>query len=90
VRGLENLQYTKSTRVKEMHRAGDLERNIDAFTFNFDREIALYKQNAIRDIINNHPRFYKDIIAFDDWESAMVYLNIEGREYINKFNKKDS
>jgi hypothetical protein len=87
-RGMENLQYAKSLRVIEMSKTNESKHNIDAFKINFDKEIEQYKRKAVRDILEHHPRFYKDIVEFHDWDSAMIYLNTEGLEYIQQFLKE--
>ena len=87
VRGLENLEYARSIRVLEMRETGVSERNVQAFNLIFDETVQRYKDKAIRQIIGIHPSFYKDIVDFADWESAMEYLNGDGAEYIKPFMK---
>ena len=87
-KGVENLEYTKTLRVKELIRKNESQQNINAFKLKFDDEIKLYKNKAIREIINMHPIFYQDLLEYDDWDSAMRYLHKDGIEYINHFNKK--
>jgi hypothetical protein len=87
VRGIESLEYARSIRVFEMQETGVSERNVQAFNLNFDDEVKRYKDKAIRQIVDIHPSFYKDIVDFEDWESAMKYLNEEGTEYIKRFTK---
>jgi hypothetical protein len=36
-----------------------------------------------------HPKFYRDLIEYDDWDSAMRFLNEEGIEYIKHFINKE-
>lgn len=87
VRGLQNLEYAKNIRIIEMKKIGTSEQNIEAFKINFDEEVSRYKKRAVRDIVENHPKFYKDIVQFNDWDSALIYLNTEGRDYIKQFLK---
>jgi len=87
VRGLESLNYAKNTRIIEMNKSDISEHNIEAFKINFEEGIEQYKRKAVREIIKHHPPFYKDIIEFHDWDSAMIYLNTEGLQYIQQFLK---
>ena len=90
VKGVENLEYTKSMRLDELRRKGESERNMDAYRNNFDIEIKLYKDKSIREIINIHPKFYRDLVKYTDWDSAMRFLNDEGIEYIKQFNQRNN
>ena len=89
VRGVESLEYTKAMRLNELRLREESERNVKAYQLNFDAEIKLYKDKSIREIINMHPKFYRDLIEYDDWDSAMRFLNEEGIEYIKHFINKE-
>lgn len=41
----------------------------------FDDEIKLLKDQSVTYLLQLHPKFYRDILKFDDWESSMRYLN---------------
>jgi len=89
VRGVESLEYTKAMRLNELRLKEESEINVKAHQLNFDAEIKLYKDKSIREIINMHPKFYRDLIEYDDWDSAMRFLNEEGIEYIKHFIHKE-
>jgi len=89
VRGVESLEYTKAMRLNELRLREESERNVKAYQLNFDAEIKLYKDKSIREIINMHPKFYRDLVEYDDWDSAMRFLNEEGIEYIKHFIHKE-
>ena len=63
VRGVESLEYTKAMRLNELRLKEESERNVKAYQLNFDADIKLYKDKSIREIINMHPKFYRDLIA---------------------------
>mgnify|MGYP003627847499 FL=1 len=88
-KGIENFEYTKSVRIDEMRRSEESERNIEAYRLNFDVDIKLYKDKSIREIINMHPKFYHDLFEYDDWDTAMRFLNEDGIEYIKHFNNTE-
>jgi len=89
VRGVESLEYTKAMRLNELRLREESERNVKAYQLNFDADIKLYKDKSIREIIKRHPKFYRDLIEYDDWDSAMRFLNEEGIEYIKHFINKE-
>tara|TARA_R110000787_G_scaffold124969_2_gene236048 strand:- start:535 stop:753 length:219 start_codon:yes stop_codon:yes gene_type:complete len=70
-----------------MKEIGESDRNIEAFVLNFEDEVKLYKDKAIREIVTMHPKIFQDVIDYNDWPSAMLFLNSEGREYIRKFTQ---
>ena len=88
VKGIESMEYAKTLRIKEMVNTSQSEKNIKAFKINFDNELKLYKDKYIREVINTHPKFYKDIVKYDSWDSAMVFLQDGGMEYIKQFTNK--
>ena len=88
VRGLESLEFARNIKLHHMKKTEEPERNIDAINLNYDREITLYKTKAIKDILDRHPKFYKDFISYDDWDSAMKFLQDEGYDYIQQFTRK--
>ena len=48
-----------------------------------DEEIAILKDNSINYLINMHPRFYRDSLKFEDWDSSMRYLKDKKQEAFN-------
>ena len=85
VKGVESMEYAKATRINSMRLKEESDRNIEAYELNFSEEIKLYKDKAIREIINMHPKFYQDLLEYHDWDSAMRFLNEGGIEYIRHF-----
>ncbi len=53
----------------------------------FDDEIKLLKDRSVTYLLQLHPKFYRDILKFDDWESSMRYLNTN-KEAVFKIWKK--
>lgn len=88
VKGLENYHFCKIMKIRSLKEANEPQQVIDAYERNFDEEILLYKHKCIEQIINIHPDFFKDLIKYHDWNSAMRYLNTDGAEFLKKFNKQ--
>ena len=87
VKAIEQLEYAKGLKKAEMISSGESVKNVQAYSMNFDDLIKSFKRRSVNDLINLHPPFYKDVVKFSDWDSAMNYLNTEGREYLQAFTK---
>ena len=49
-------------------------------------EIAILKDNSINYLINMHPKFYRDNLKFEDWNSSMRFLQDKKQEAFNFWN----
>jgi len=52
-----------------------------------DIEIKTLKDNSITYLLQVHPRFYREALNFDNWQSSMVYLK-ENKDAVFKFWNK--
>jgi hypothetical protein len=71
--------------------SGETEHNINALKCINEREIAYFKDRAIKKIINAHPSFFKPLLDFNDWDSAMEFLEANRAtafDFMNKDLKK--
>ena len=50
---------------------------------NISEQISILKNNSINYLINMHPKFYRDSIMFDDWESSSSFLDERKEEAFN-------
>ena len=73
-KGLENFHYSKYYRLALMQENKASQQNIDAFTRSFNDEVSQYKEKAIKTMIDSHGSFFDQLVEFNDWESAMTYL----------------
>ena len=48
-----------------------------------DQEIAILKDNSINYLINMHPKFYRESLKFEDWNSSMHFLKEKKQEAFN-------
>ena len=53
---------------------------------NIDSEISILKDNSINYLINMHPKFYRDSLKFEDWDSSMRFLKDKKEEAFNFWN----
>tara|TARA_R110002012_G_scaffold295496_1_gene492080 strand:+ start:127 stop:393 length:267 start_codon:yes stop_codon:yes gene_type:complete len=86
---MENFYYSHTARLRHMKEGNESEKDIKDARRSFNIEIKDYKEKAIREILDLHPDFYDPIVDFDDWKSAMDYLE-KNKEYTVKLmNLKD-
>tara|TARA_B100001113_G_C20876891_1_gene520793 strand:+ start:157 stop:318 length:162 start_codon:yes stop_codon:yes gene_type:complete len=46
-------------------------------------EISILKDNSINYLINMHPKFYRESLKFEDWDSSMRFLKDKKQEAFN-------
>jgi hypothetical protein len=80
-KSMESFYYSHTTRLRRMKEHGEEEKIIRDVRRSFNMEIVNYKENSIKEILNLHPKFYDPIIDFDNWKSAMKYLE-ENNHYV--------
>jgi hypothetical protein len=74
VKALEDFYYAKVYRMQKMVESGETDHNITAFSYLMEEEISHYKRKSIKTLIEYHPDFFKQMIEFEDWNSAMAFL----------------
>jgi len=83
-KSLEHFAYAKSVRLQTMKQNDESEHNINAFINSFDQEVSAFKFKGIKIIMKYHASHFKDLLKFDDWSSAMNYLD-DNKEIVFKF-----
>ncbi len=74
-KSMENFYQSHTYRVRHMREDGTQDKDIKKVRREFNMEISNYKEKAIQQILELHPDFYSPIIDFDNWKSAMKYLD---------------
>ena len=74
-KSMENFQYAQTYQVQAMRDHNESPHNVRAHCIRFNEEITHYKEKAINEMIYAHSDFFKLLVEFEDWESAMIYLN---------------
>lgn len=88
VRGLEHFHYAKEFRLATMKANDASQQNIRAFLYQFEDEMNLYKTRSVHNVIDAHGSFFKELVEFTDWKSAMTFL--EGnKDLVETFITKD-
>ncbi len=73
-RALENYHYTKSFCAERLIKNGATEKEIESFKIYINNDIEHLKNSSIRDINKAIPEHFKASILFEDWETAMAFL----------------
>ena len=74
-KSMENFYYAHTSQLRKMREDGSSEKDIKDLRRSFNLEISNYKERAIKEILDSHPSFYEPLVHFDNWKSAMKYLN---------------
>jgi len=74
IKSLENLSYSREIALEHMLRTERKSPEISSFEYKFDEEVRMIKDRAITQLINQHPRLFRDTIEFTDWNSSMAFL----------------
>ncbi len=87
-KSMENFYYSHTSCIRQMKELDTDNADIKKLRRSFNVEISNYKQRAIKEMIELHPNFYQPIIDFDDWKSAMKYLE-DNRQFVLKILSQD-
>ncbi len=87
-KSIENLYHTHTAKMRQMRENNDSDKKMKDVRRSFNMEIAAYKSKAIQEILDLHPAFYDPIIDFDDWKSAMSFLE-ENKKYVLELLNQD-
>ena len=84
---VEHLIYTRE-RLREYYLKMDKSSvEISAIEMKFNNDIENLKHNSIKYMLKMHPKFYRETLKFDDWESSMEFLT-ENKELVFDFWRK--
>ena len=86
-RALENFYYSKQYRLNIMAENKDSDHNIGAFKIRFEEELSLFKNRSIKRIVDAHDGIFKGFAPFEDWESAMEFLESNKEIVLNNIIK---
>ena len=74
IKSLEHLSYARELMLEYLIRTERSATQISTFEMSFNEDVKLFKTKAINTLIHAHPQFFKSMLEFDDWSSAMKYL----------------
>ena len=87
-KSIEYKYQSHTARLRSLKEIGANEKDIRDLRRSFNIEISNYKEAAIKSILEQHPKFYNSIIEFDNWKTAMQYLE-KNKQFVLKLLKQD-
>ena len=84
IKAIESMTYAREIVLENMLKTGKSSNQISIFELNFNKDIETLKNNSIKLLRIYHPSFFESMLEFDDWPSAMEYLQAH-RENVFKF-----
>lgn len=88
-KAMEDFYFAKVYRMEKMVESGESDHNVLAFSYRMEEEVDHYKKKSINTLITMHPQFFKQLIEFEDWGSAMKYLETH-KEFAANFLYRDN
>ena len=71
---MENFAFSRTYKILTLKENNASDQNINAYTINIDLAIESYKEKSIKHIVEQHSKFFKEILDFNDWKSGMEFL----------------
>lgn len=83
-RSMESIHYAGTYKMQHLQKTGFSDNKIKIFKSQHEGEVEDYKRRSIDNIINCHSSTFRDMIEFNDWNSAMMYLE-KNKDLIDEF-----
>lgn len=71
---IEHHSYAKTFCVNQLNKNDGSKKEVASYKIYMNNDIELLKQMAIKDINKTLPSYFEHSVAFDDWDSAMEFL----------------
>ncbi len=75
VKSLQNYSYVKNFGANQLLKKEASQEEIDSYIKFIDNDIEFFKKTSVSQIIKDTPPHFSTITNFDDWDSAMAYLD---------------
>ena len=79
-KAMENYKIAEEVMLTNLKDSESDQIVIDRFKRGVEDERKSFKSKSVMWLINNTPQTFRDIIGFDDWDSAMQYLVLHQEE----------
>ena len=89
IKSIEHLSYSREMVLEQLIKAQKTSVQISSFEMRYEEDVRLFKNRAIDILLYSHPPFFRSMIEFDDWKSAMAYLE-ENRDSALRFWERES
>ena len=74
---VESIEFLTTLKVKAMHEADFSDKQIREFEQVWEETLTNWQNSAIHTLVAKAPPYFRTMMPFDDWKSAMKFLNLE-------------
>tara|TARA_R110002020_G_scaffold295713_1_gene511270 strand:- start:7189 stop:7602 length:414 start_codon:yes stop_codon:yes gene_type:complete len=75
VKSIEQYTYIKAFGCAQLDAKGATETEIKNYSLYIQNDMDFFKERSIQNIVRATPSYFKETLYFNDWESAMGFLN---------------
>jgi hypothetical protein len=75
IKAIEYLAQSREIMLEYLLRSERNSSTISSFEYRFDQDVKHIKKQSIDTFMEMHPEFFKSRVDFQDWESAIQFLN---------------
>ena len=74
IKAIEHMSYAREIMLEHMLKTEKSSTQISSFELRFERDTQMLKVRSINTLLACHPTFFRRMMDFKDWPSAMEYL----------------
>ena len=89
VNAMEKYKIAEEVMISHLQESNKDQDIIDAFKNSIENERKGFKARSINCLINNTPPTFREVLGFDDWESAIMYLTLHQEEAFKFWRLKE-
>lgn len=73
-KSIESFEFAAAHKIKSLTETGFSDAKIQTYKTILNNEIEDYKNMSVKAVLRCHNDFFSRVVEFDDWHSAMLYL----------------
>jgi len=89
IKAMEHLSYAREIMLEHMLKSEKGPTHISSFEYRFEEDVRHLKERSIRELVQQHPEIFRQVIDFEDWPTAMRFL-MENRAHTLTFWNKSN
>jgi hypothetical protein len=74
IKAIEHMSHAREMMLEHMIKTEKGGSQISFFEMKFEEDLRLFKERSIDVLLYCHPAFFKPTLEFDDWSTAMKFL----------------
>ena len=80
---IEQYAYVRTFGALQLKKKGATGDEVENYKLYINNDIAFFKTKSIDNLVSATPNYFKQVLEFDDWESAMRHMN-ENKELVDQ------